>query len=106
MSGVLHIASQRINSAVAGVTGLAEQRPTENIPTAPLVSRLTGSMQWGELQNLFSDMASGGVPQASTTPVSPHGPAGGYVPNEVASKPIVATSGGSAVGRLKTFLGL
>jgi hypothetical protein len=102
---ILNLAANRINTSVAGVTGLAEADVTPNLPTAPMVTRLTSPSQWGELGNLFSDLGFE-APQASTQPVSVQGSNGGFVPAPIATKPIVPTALGTWVGRARAFLGL
>ena len=102
---ILNMAAGRINSSVAGVTGLAEADVTPNLPTAPLVERITASAQWGELGNLFSDLGFE-APQPSTQPVSVQGGNGGFVPAPIATKPILPTALGTWVGRARQFLGL
>lgn len=102
---ILNMAAGRINSSVAGVTGLAQADVTQNVPTAGVVERITGAAQWGGLGNLFSDLGFE-TPQASTQPVSPPGPNGGAVPNPLAGKPVIPTALGTWVGRARQFLGL
>lgn len=102
---ILNVAANRINSSVAGVTGLAQADQTANVPTAGLVERVSNTAQWGGLGNLFSDL-SFEVSQPSSQPVSPTGPTGGAVPNNLATKPVMPTALGTWVGRVRQFLGL
>ncbi len=102
---ILNVAAQRINTSVAGVTGLAGADMTPNLPTAPIVERLTAPAQWGELGNLFSDL--GFEPsQPSSQPVSAPGPTVGWVPQNLASHRITATALGTWTGRVRQFLGI
>lgn len=102
---ILNVAAGRINSSVAGVTGLAQADQTANVPTAGVVERITSSAQWGDLGNLFSDLGFE-PPQASTQTVAPSGPNGGSIPNPLAVKPVLPTALGTWVGRARQFLGL
>lgn len=111
MSGAaIQLASDKIRSATAGVTGLVDPHPAENTDPASLPVRVAGSLENGGIAHLFGDIASAGAVLDPLTPTTrpvdaQRGPHGGSLPNIGQSAKAAATAGSEWLSRVKLFFG-